>query len=153
MNAKSPAQQLAGFIARFRPEIAVLIRAARARMRKRLPGAVEMVYDNYNALVIGFGPTERASEAIVSIVAYPRWVSVCFLQGAHLSDPLGVLRGGGTQVRHTRLDAGAAILDTPAIRALISEALKFSGEPFDGKSRLVIKAISAKQRPRRSGKD
>jgi hypothetical protein len=152
MNAKSPAQQLAGFIARFRPEIAVLIRAARAKMRKRLPRAVEMVYDNYNALVIGFGPTERASEAIVSIVAYPRWVSLCFLQGAHLPDPLGVLTGAGNQVRHIRLDAGAAVLDTPVIRTLISEALKFSGEPFDGRNRLVIKAICAKQRPRRAVK-
>jgi hypothetical protein len=149
MNGKSPAQQLAGFIARFQPEVAALIRAARARLRKRLPRAVEMVYDNYNALVIGFGPTERASEAIVSIVAYPRWVSVCFLQGAHLPDPLGVLIGGGKQVRHIRLDADAAILDTPPIRALIAEALKFSGEPFDGRKRLVIRAICAKQRPRR----
>jgi hypothetical protein len=121
-------------------------------MRKRLPRAVELVYDNYNALVIGFGPTERASEAIVSIVAYPRWVSVFFLQGAHLPDPQGVLTGSGKQVRHIRLDAGAAMLDTPAIRALMTEALKFSGEPFDGKGRLVIKAISAKQRPRRAGR-
>jgi hypothetical protein len=149
MNDKSPAQQLARFIARFRPDIAAVTRTARAKMRKRLPRAVEMVYDNYNALVIGFGPTERASEAIVSIVVYPRWVSVCFLQGAHLPDPHGVLVGSGNQVRHIRLDEGAAVLDTPAIRALMSEALKFSGEPFDGKGRLVIKAISAKQRPRR----
>ena len=150
MDDKSPARQLAGFIARFAPEIAALTRTARARMRKRLPRAVELVYDNYNALVIGFGPTERASEAIVSIVAYPRWVSVVFLQGAHLPDPLGVLTGSGNQVRHIRLDAGAAILDTPPIRALMAEALEFSDAPFDGRKRLVIKAISPKQRPRRA---
>ena len=152
MENQSPARQLARFMARFDPKIAALARTARAKMRKRLPRAVEMVYDNYNALVIGFGPTERASEAIVSIVVYPRWVSVCFIQGAHLPDPQGVLEGGGNQVRHIRLDDGAAVLDTPAIRALLSEALEFSGEPFDGKGRLVIKAISAKQRPRRAGK-
>jgi hypothetical protein len=52
MNSESPAQQLGGFVARFRPEIAALIRAARARIRKRLPRAVEMVYDHYNALMI-----------------------------------------------------------------------------------------------------
>jgi hypothetical protein len=152
MNDKSPAQQLAGFIARFDPEIAALARTARAKIRKRLPRAVEMVYDNSYALVIGYSPTERASEAILSIVVYPRWVSICFLQGAHLPDPQGVLNGGGKQVRHFRLDAGAAVLDTPAIRTLMKEALAFSGEPFDGKGRLVIKAISAKQRPRRAGK-
>jgi hypothetical protein len=150
MKEKSPARQLAAFLARYTPEIAALARTARARIRKRLPRAVELVYDNYNALVIGFGPTERASEAIVSIVVYQRWVSICFLQGAHLPDPARVLTGTGTQVRSIRLDPGAAVLDTPAFRALMAAALEFSGEPFDGKHRLVIRSISAKQRPRRA---
>ena len=30
-------------------------------MRAIVPGAIELVYDNYNALVIGFGPTKRAA--------------------------------------------------------------------------------------------
>jgi len=150
MKDKSAAQQLAGFIARYSPEIAALARTARAKMRKRLPRAVELVYDNYNALVIGFGPSERPSEAVVSVVVYPRWVSICFLQGAHLPDPEGVLTGSGTQVRSLRLDAGAAVLDTPAVRALMKEALAFADEPFDGKARVVIRSISAKRRPRRA---
>ena len=149
MKKPSPAQQLAGFLARFSPEIATLAKTARARMRKRLPRAVEMVYDNFNALVIGYSPTERPSDAIVSIVLYPRWVNVFFLQGAHLPDPHGVLKGSGNQVRHIRLDAGAAILDTPAVRAVLSEAIAFADAPFAGKSRLVIRAISQKQRARR----
>jgi len=36
-----------------------------------------MVYDNYNGLVIGFGPTERASQGIVSLTIFPRWVTLC----------------------------------------------------------------------------
>jgi hypothetical protein len=149
MKKPSPAQQLAGFLARFSPEIATLAKTARARMRKRLPRAVEMVYDNFNALVIGYSPTERPSDAIVSIALYSRWVNVFFLQGAHLPDPHGVLKGSGNQVRHIRLDAGAAILDTPAVRAVLSEAIAFADAPFAGKSRLVIRAISQKQRARR----
>jgi hypothetical protein len=149
MKKPSPAQQLAGFLARFSPEIATLAKTARARMRKRLPRAVEMVYDNFNALVIGYSPTERPSDAIVSIALYSRWVNVFFLQGAHLPDPHGVLKGSGNQVRHIRLDAGAAILDTPAVRAVLSEAIAFADTPFAGKSRLVIRAISQKQRARR----
>ena len=149
MKKPSPAQPLAGFLARFSPEIATLAKTARARMRKRLPRAVEMVYDNFNALVIGYSPTERPSDAIVSIALYSRWVNVFFLQGAHLPDPHGVLKGSGNQVRHIRLDAGAAILDTPAVRAVLSEAIAFADAPFAGKSRLVIRAISQKQRARR----
>jgi hypothetical protein len=35
-------------------------------------GAIELVYDNYNALVIGYGPTERASDALIFLAVYPR---------------------------------------------------------------------------------
>src|SRR4051794_16262859 len=109
----SPAQQLTTFLNRFSPEIAKLARAARAKMRKRLPRAVEMVYDNSYALVVGYGPTERPSEAILSIVIYPKKVSVCFLYGKHLADPDGLLEGEGNQVRWIRLEPGAETLDSP----------------------------------------
>ena len=149
MNSASPAKQLAGFLARFNPPIAALARAARAKLRTRLPGAVEMVYDNYNALVIGYSPTERPSDAILSIVIFPKKVSVCFIRGKHPPDPRRVLAGDGNQVRFITLDAGAAVLDTPAVRALVAEAVAFGDQPFDGPRRLVIRSISRTQRPRR----
>jgi len=145
----SPAKQLTLFLSRFSPDIIALAKAARAKLRKRLPGAVEMVYDNYNALVIGYSPTERPSDAILSIVIWPKKVGICFVQGKHLPDPQHLLQGDGNQVRFIRLDAGAAILDTPAIRALVSDAIAFGETPFRGKGLLVIRSISKKQRPRR----
>jgi hypothetical protein len=109
-----------------------------------------MVYDNYNALVIGFGATERASEAVLSIAVMPRWVDLCFLVGADLPDPHGLLRGSGTVARHVVLGE-AADIDSPAVRALIAHAVARSKQPFDTAAprRMVIKSISAKQRPRR----
>ncbi|HEV8209728.1 MAG TPA: hypothetical protein VGP77_06385, partial [Vicinamibacterales bacterium] len=95
----SSATQLTLFLSRFSPEIVTLAKTARAKLRKRLPGAVEMVYDNYNALVIGFSPSERPSDAILSLVIWPKKVSVCFIQGRHLDDPEGLLQGQGNQVR------------------------------------------------------
>ena len=44
-------------------------------MRKKFPDAHVLVYDNYNALAIGFAPTERGSEAFFSILLFPRWVN------------------------------------------------------------------------------
>src|SRR4029077_10291974 len=89
MKTPSPEKQLAGFIAKFTPEIAALIRGARKKMRERLPQALELVYDNYNFFVIGYGPSEKASEAIFSLAAHAKGVSLCFLQGAGLPDPQG----------------------------------------------------------------
>lgn len=150
---ETPRQELAGFIARYTPEIASVARAALAKMRTRLPGAHELVYDNYNALAIGFGPTERASDAIFSIAVFPRWVSLFFLQGAKLEDPKEILRGGGKVVRHIVLE-DAATLDRPAVKALMKQALERAPKSLDNaRGRLIIKSISAKQRPRRPAKD
>jgi hypothetical protein len=121
-----------------------------AKLRKRLPGAVEMVYDNYNGLVIGFGPNERPSLAIFSIVLFPRWVTLCFLQGAGIPDPQRRLQGEGRVVRHIRLE-DFSVLDDPYVQGLMNLALHRAKVPLDPKNRrqLVIKSISAKQRPRK----
>ena len=150
MSDASPQAQLESFLAKYTPEVAAEAVASLERLRARVPGAVEMVYDNYNALVIGFGATERPSEAVLSIAVMPRWVTLCFLQGASLPDPHGLLRGSGNVVRNVRL-ASAADIDRPAIRELIALAVAASKSPFDPASpgRMVIKSISAKQRPRR----
>jgi hypothetical protein len=142
--------QLAGFIAAFTPEIALLTKRILAGMRARLPGAVELVYDNYNALAIGFGPSEKTSEAIFSIAVYPRWVTLFFLEGVILQDPESILKGSGKQVRHVVLKS-AADLDVPAIRELMEQALRMAEKRINAAAsrRIVIKSISAKKRPRR----
>jgi hypothetical protein len=154
VNEDSDEQRLRAFFAKYTPELAKLGKALRAKLRKRLPGAVQLVYDNYNALVIAFAPSERASEAIFSIALYPRWVNLFFADGASLPDPQNLLRGGGKAIRHVVLEA-AADFDRPALQALISHALKDAGKPFDAKApgHLVIKAVSVRQRPRRPAND
>jgi hypothetical protein len=147
----TPQAQLESFIKKFTPAVAAEARASLKRMRALVPGAVELVYDNYNALAIGFAPSERASEAVLSIAVFPRWVTLCFLQsGPKLKDPKRLLKGSGSRVRNIPLTS-AADLDTAPIRALIAKALDRAAVPIEasGRRRLVIKSISPKQRPRR----
>ena len=153
MTVTSPEEQLNGFIDKFTPEVAELARACLTNVRARMPGAIQMVYDNYNALAIGFSPNDRSSDAILSIVLYPRWVNICFLQGAAMPDPNGLLQGSGNVVRNIRVNH-ASDLDDPAVGALISTAIEYSRVPMEGvgPGRLVIKLLLAKQRPRRPGK-
>ena len=142
--------ELDGFIDKFTPEVAALTRALFTRAKARIPGATIMVYDNYNALAIGFGPSDKAGQAILSLAVMPRWVTLCFLWGVHLADPGKLLKGGGSRVRHVRLMTAEAF-DDPPIQALIGEALEKAAVPIDpaAEQRLVIKSISAKQRRRR----
>jgi hypothetical protein len=149
----TPKQQLDTFLAKYSSEVAKTARRALIIMRKRLPGAVEIVYDNYNALAIGFGPSERASEAIFSIALYPRYVSLFFLQGAKLRDPRKRLQGSGNVVRYIRLE-DLHVLDEPEIRSLLDDALRNAKVTIDPamRRRMIIKSISAKQRARRPAK-
>lgn len=152
--ARTPAQVLDACIDEHDPAIARLARAALRKLRVQIKHAVEMVYDNYNFLVVGFGPSERTSQAVISLVIFSTYVSICFLQGKRLVaaglDPLGLLRGEGNQVRSLRLE-GPRTLDQPAVKALIAHAVATGPTPFDPtfKSVLIIKSISARRRPRR----
>ena len=148
--ASTEAQQLKEFLAKFEPAMAAKFRACRAAMRKRLPGANEFVYDNYNFFVIGYGPTERPSECQFSIAANAKGVSLCFLFGAKLPDPDKLLQGGGGQVRFLRLE-NAAQLSTPKVERLIAATLAKADPPYptSGRGKLIIRSISAKQRPRK----
>ena len=142
--------QLDDFIDKFTPEVAALTRALLARMKARIPGAVIPVYDNYNALAIGFGPSERVKDIVLSLAVMPRWVTLCFMWGTRLDDPHGLLKGEGSQIRQVRLMTEEA-LDDPRIDGLIAQALA-NGDRAIGPAephRLVIKSISAKQRQRR----
>jgi hypothetical protein len=151
MPTRQPERQLAEFIAKFTPEMSGLIRAARAKMRGFMPQALELVYDNYNFFVIGYGPTEKAGDAIFSLAAQAKGLSLCFLQGARLPDPHKLLRGSGNVVRNIRLES-ADVLDDPKVRQLIDVALNRAKSPIpnNGSHQLIIKSVSAKQRPRRS---
>jgi hypothetical protein len=150
----SAEQQLASMIAKFTPEVASLAHSILATMRERYPTALELVYDNYNALAIGFGATERPSQAIFSVALFPKWVSLFFLQAKDLPDPGKLLQGQGKVARHIRL-LSAARLDELSVKKLMQEATARAAIPFapQGAPRIIIKSISAKQRPRRPGKD
>ena len=146
----SAAKQVAGFIAKFDPAIAKVTRACRSVLRKRYPAAIELVYDNYNALAIGYSPTERTSDVIFSVAVYARGVNLYFMYGRSLPDPNGLLQGSGNQGAFIRLDS-VGVLEEPKVIDLITRAVKRQKPTFasHGRGHTVIKSISAKQRPRR----
>jgi hypothetical protein len=150
MSQDSPAKQLSTFLQRFDPSIRTLVRQARAKLRRRLPTAIELVYDNYNALAIGFASSERKSDAIVSLAVYARGVNLYFIYGAAIADPHRLLLGSGNQGRFVRLES-AAMLDRPEIDDLLAAAIAEGDTPLrrSGRGRTVIKSVSSKRRPRR----
>jgi hypothetical protein len=149
----SAEKKLASFIKKFEPKHQRLIWSVRTELRKRFPSANELAYDNYNFFVIGFGPTERPSDCIVSIAAAASGVGLCFIRGASLPDPNRILLGEGNQTRFIRLES-ANRLKQPEVKALLAAAAAHSKMPFpiSGTGKLIVRSVSAKQRPRRKAK-
>jgi hypothetical protein len=145
-----PEAQLDGFIAKFAAQNQKLIRALRQAMRRRLPQANELVYDNYNFLVLAYCPSQRTKDSFFSLGADAHGVNLFFgYNGSTLADPRGLLQGGGKLNRFIRLES-AKHLAHPEVQALVSAAIALSKVPFTGESKgqLIIRAISPKQRPR-----
>ncbi len=147
--------QLAGYFAKVEPAMAKLAKALRAKLRSRLPGLFEIVYvyENQNALVISYSPTERGYEGVCSISVYPDVVKLGFGRGAELSksDPSKLLQGQGKTVRYVELNA-IADFDRAEIEALITDAVKLAKLRLDpnAKGAVIIKAEAQKQRARRA---
>lgn len=144
-------RQLAAFLDQYLPETAALARALRARLGRRLRRAVQLVYDNYNFLVIGFSPTARPSDAPLSLAVAPRHVNLCFLRGVGLPDPQKRLRGQGSQVRSLRFTR-ATDFDDPYVRRLIDAAWSRAPRPGGADAgQVIIRSVSVRKRPRRPG--
>jgi Domain of unknown function (DU1801) len=152
-KSPNPEEQLKEFVGKFDPKHQVLIRAARKTLHKRFPTATELVYDNYNFFVIGFCPSERPSDCIVSIAAAANGVGLCFVHGARLPDPSKVLLGSGKQTRFIRLNT-ADVLERPEVQTLLTIAAEQAKTPLlaSGRGKLIIRSVSLKQRPRRKPK-
>ena len=138
------------FVSRYSPEIAAQLRRARAVLRKLIPNGYELVYDSHNALVFAFGPTLKASQLVISIAGYPRWVTLFFAQGTALEDPKGLLEGGGPAIRSIRLTPFEALKSKP-VQTLIKRALAAQADSFKQAPPLttVVRAVAPKRRPRR----
>ena len=152
MTAES---QLASYFAKYEPAMARLGKALRAKLRARLPGLNELVYvyENQNALVISYSPTERGYEGLCGIGLYPRGVELFFGQGAQLSksDPKKLLQGSGKTVRHVVLST-VEDFDRPEVEALMAAALKLAKLRLDAgaKGSVIIKAEAQKKRVSRA---
>ena len=93
---------------------------------------------------------EKASDVILSIVAYPRWVTLFFFDKAILHDPNSILDGTGKRIRSIRLQSPSD-LDRADVRQLISEAFAPHAGALAGCPRLtlVVRSIASKRRARR----
>ncbi len=71
---------------------------------KEYPDSNELIYDNYNAVAVGFSPTDKMGDIFVSFAVYGSGVNLGFNRGSEIQDPKKLLKGSGSLYRHIRVN-------------------------------------------------
>ena len=148
--AKKDNKDLLKFLEPYPPESREIALALRDWVWDLYPKCNELIYDNYNFLAFGWGPTERMSDIFCSIAVGTHGVIFGFMWGVKLDDPMGLLRGGGNQFRSLRVPDIKEFPKTD-VKKLLKQAFDISVERLKGKPQTsngstITKSISEKKR-------
>ena len=115
------------------------------------PDSNELIYDNYNALAVGWSPTDRIGQTFCSIAVgrTSKNIHFGFYWGSEISDPEKKLIGQGNQYRYILVKS---ISEFPKayIKKLLKEAYANSMTKVKDKKQImhgntITKSISAKK--------
>ena len=100
--SKDQTKELLKFLSAFDDEERKLALWLREFVWDLYPNTNELIYDNYNALAIGWSPTDRVGQTFCSIAIgrTSKNVHFGFYWGNEISDPKKILIGNGKQYRY-----------------------------------------------------
>jgi hypothetical protein len=104
MMALSDLKDLKGFLKPFENDIQGTALWLREFIWKKYPDCNELIYDSYNAVAVGFSPTDKMGDIFVSFAVYGAGVNLGFNRGSEIQDPRKLLKGSGSLYRHLRVD-------------------------------------------------
>lgn len=100
--SKEQTKELLKFLSPFENEIREKVFWLREFIWDLYPNTNELIYDNYNALAIGWSPTDRVGHIFCSIAVgrTSKNVHFGFYWGSEIKDPKRILMGEGKQYRY-----------------------------------------------------
>lgn len=150
--AREPINDLIECLKPFDKEVQATALQLRAFVLDIFPDSNELIYDNYNALAIGYSLSDKQKEMFCHIAVYSRYVNIGFDRGVDLDDPKKILKGTGNRIRHITV-TGFETFEQTYVENLLKQAHKLTLDSLDknGKRTIrlsIIKSISVnKKRP------
>ncbi|MFD2565415.1 hypothetical protein [Aquimarina rubra] len=95
--------QLKKFIEPYDQGIQKLTLELRNFITELVPQANELIWDNYNAVAIGYSKSEKLKDAFCHIALYSQHVNFGFNRGAELTNTSVKLNGKGKLIRHIKV--------------------------------------------------
>jgi len=149
---KENRKNLLKFLKPFDKEINEIVFWLREFIWELYPDSNELIYDNYNALAVGWSPTDRVGHTFCSIAVgrTSKNIHFGFYWGSEIQDPEKKLIGQGNQYRYLLVKSISEFPKT-YIKKLLKEAYANSMAKVKDKKQLmqgntVTKSISAKKR-------
>ncbi len=129
-----------------------LILFLRAFVWDLYPGSNELIYNNYNALAVGWSPTDRLGHTFCStaVMRSNHNVHFGFYWGSQIADPEQILLGKGNQYRYILVKDQKSFPKT-YIKKLVKDAYtnslaKVKDPSLIQKGLTIVKSVSAVQR-------
>jgi hypothetical protein len=153
--SKEQTKDLLKFLKPFSKEIIERVLWLREFIWDHYPQTNELIYDNYNALAVGWSPTDRVGHTFCSIAVgrTSNNVHFGFYWGSEISDPDKILLGEGNQYRYI-LVPDKNKFPKAYIKKLVREAYANSLEKVKDKKQImngqtIVKSISTKKREKK----
>ena len=150
--SKENTRDLLKFLKPFDKEIKEIVFWLREFIWDLYPDSNELIYDNYNALAVGWSPTDRVGHTFCSIAVgrTSKNIHFGFYWGSEISDPEKKLIGQGNQYRYILVKSIPEFPKT-YLKKLLKEAYANSMAKVKDKKQMVwgntiTKSISAKKR-------
>jgi len=140
------------FLKPYDPSIRKLALSVRDFVIPEMVPCIETIYDAYNAVAFGYGPSESHVNGAIHVAVYAKHVNLGFNQGAHMKDPAKLLKGTGNNVRHITIKS-AYDLKHPELRNYLREARRCSAaakaypEELTGVRSVIKPSYPKKRRP------
>ncbi|MES2279168.1 MAG: hypothetical protein V4592_24260 [Bacteroidota bacterium] len=150
--AKEDTADLLNYLAPLPPEVRDKVLWLRDFVWDEYPQCNELIYDNYNAVAIGWSPTEKLSHIFCSIAVYRAGHNIHFgfYWGTEVPDPKKMLIGNGNQYRYIQVKDLAGF-PRDYMRQLVMDAyilslnkVKDQKQIVEGKT--ILKSVSANKR-------
>jgi hypothetical protein len=141
---------LSKFLLPFPDEVKAAALGLREFVWDLYPDTNELIYDNYNALALGWSLTDKAGDVFCSIAIYSGHVNFGFNRGSEIDDPQKILVGNGSLYRYISVKDKADFPEEDILQLLQSayenaaSRLKPTKKVFKGQT--IVKSISPKKR-------
>ena len=96
-------EDLIKFISPYSLEVQTLALDLMQFVKKIIPEANELIWDNYNAVAIAYSKTEKLKDAFCHVAIYSKHVNFGFNRGSELSKSDIKLEGNGKLIRHIKV--------------------------------------------------